>query len=366
MPSRLLEVVCFTGNSGLTDYSISLCRALSQHWTVRLVVGESVATDSDRVGFDIVRTFRRTRNYPVDILTFALRLVRDAPHILLVQSWLKAPIVEAMAFRFLKRRGYKVFVTVHDTLPHYPSPWSRLELAFYYRSFDGLLAHSERSKLDLIGMGVNRPVFVAPHGVYDIFSTRKLSRAEARLELGLPEKGQIALYFGHIDARKGCFAFLNAAHKLAASRRDIHFVMAGQNDLSAIDRDRLNLHRGATNVTLRDSRIPFEQVQLFFRAADVVVLPYREGTTSGVFKLAVAFGVPVLAAEVGDLIEAIDRGSALSIGTGEAIEGRMTAELERICEDPGYIRRFREALSVEAEASSWTNVAATYLEMLEG
>jgi len=66
--------------------------------------------------------------------------------------------------------------------------------------------------------------------------------------------------------------------------------------------DKLNLsHR----VILDLRYIPFDSAQVYFSAADVVVLPYRRIYQSGVLQLAYAFGRPVVVTDVGGISEAV-------------------------------------------------------------
>ena len=59
---------------------------------------------------------------------------------------------------------------------------------------------------------------------------------------------------------------------------------------------------------LRANFIPDEETELYFKAADVLVLPYRRIDQSGVIFLGYGFGVPVLAADVGSLKDDIVEG----------------------------------------------------------
>jgi D-inositol-3-phosphate glycosyltransferase len=54
--------------------------------------------------------------------------------------------------------------------------------------------------------------------------------------------------------------------------------------------------------------IPDAETEIYFKAADVVVLPYRHIFQSGVLSLSYSFGVPVIASDVGALREDIIEG----------------------------------------------------------
>lgn len=54
--------------------------------------------------------------------------------------------------------------------------------------------------------------------------------------------------------------------------------------------------------------IPDEQVEVFFKSSDVLMLPYKFIYQSGVLFLSYSFGLPVIATDVGSLREEIIEG----------------------------------------------------------
>jgi glycosyltransferase involved in cell wall biosynthesis len=108
------------------------------------------------------------------------------------------------------------------------------------------------------------------------------------------------------------------------------------------------------------------EVQVQFAAADVVVAPYREGTTCGVYRLAAAFSKPVVATEVGDLREAIAGGTAFSIGKGAEVVDRFEAFVRAHLGDlQAYTAPAIAKMRQEANVNSWTGAAQKYLTFLE-
>ena len=62
-------------------------------------------------------------------------------------------------------------------------------------------------------------------------------------------------------------------------------------------------------VILRIQFIPDEEMEVYLKGADVLVLPYKEIFQSGVLFLAYSFGLPVVATDVGSFREEIVEGS---------------------------------------------------------
>jgi glycosyltransferase involved in cell wall biosynthesis len=80
-------------------------------------------------------------------------------------------------------------------------------------------------------------------------------------------------------------------------------------------------------ILLRKEYIPDEETEVFFKAADVLALPYRYIYQSGVLFLGYSFGLPVLAADVGSLKEEVVEGE-----TGFVFKPEAPVDLARAIE----------------------------------
>jgi glycosyltransferase involved in cell wall biosynthesis len=63
--------------------------------------------------------------------------------------------------------------------------------------------------------------------------------------------------------------------------------------------------------------IPSDDMQLFLRASDAVVLPYVRMLNSALLMLALAFGLPVIAPDLGGIPETVDRSVATIVPAGD-------------------------------------------------
>lgn len=359
---RKIYVVCFTGNSGLTDYSVSLCRELDDKAEVTFISAASYDSARYRVDFPAVRLFRRTRQYPIDILRFIAYVLRGRPDVVLWQSWLKYPLLEGWIVRLFKRFGIRTALSIHDLLPHTHGRFSAPVHAWFYRSFDVLIAHSQRASEGLARMGVPTVPLVVPHGVYDIFKLDALTRDDVLPSFPEIDKDDfVVLFFGHIETRKGILEFLEASRILSA-KKNIKFIVAGRNDLGRKNpaARKFETYRVQENVILHDYSIPFDQVQRYFVLAHAVALPYLEGTTSGVMKLAMAFERPVITTDVGDFSETLNDWSGIALGPGKIAEGLAEA-VERLHDDYGaYLSRIEHLKN----KYSWQTIGGQYFEHL--
>ncbi|MDD4995804.1 MAG: glycosyltransferase family 4 protein [Smithella sp.] len=355
-----IAVVCFTGNSGLTDYSVSLCRELAKICDINFITADSYDAEKYRAGFPAIKLFRRTRHYPVDIFRFAFYLLRQRPDVVLFESWVKFPMLEWVLVSVFRAVGIRTALTIHDLLPHDQKPWSKLVLAWYYRNFDRLIVHSQRSVDGLIAMGVKTIPLLVPHGVYDIFNFDQLSRENVLpLFPDIKQDDFVVLFFGHIETRKGILEYL-AASKLLENKPAFKFVVAGGNSLYGKAADKFNTYRPASNVVINDQSIPMDQVQHYFTLAHAVIVPYLEGTTSGVVKLAMAFDKPIIATDVGDFSETLNDWSGLLIQSDDITQNLAVA----IKKMHNEYSSFMVALNKNKSKYQWEQIAHHHLNYL--
>ena len=106
--------------------------------------------------------------------------------------------------------------------------------------------------------------------------------------------------------------------------------------------------------------IPDELTELYFKAADVLILPYTHVFQSGVLFLGYGFGLPAIAADVGALKDEIIEGE-----TGFIFKPRDSVDLARKIENYfnselfGDLENRRKQIRKHAnERYSWDKVAA--------
>jgi len=212
---------------------------------------------------------------------------------------------------YYKALGKKIVLTAHNVNARKrdsnDSRLNRLTLRIQYRLADHVFVHTESMKRELIddfGVEVSR-VTVIPFGINNAVPITSLTPAEARQRLGIRDRDRAILFFGRITLRKGLDFLIAAFHKILVGRDGYHLTIAGRPERcetywTAIQETIREDVQGG-RVLLRADFIPDEETELYFKAADVLVLPYRQIYQSGVMFLGYSFGLPVLAADVGSM-----------------------------------------------------------------
>jgi len=217
---------------------------------------------------------------------------------------------------------------------------NRLTLRIQYRLADHIFVHTQRMKRELIedfGVLGNR-VTIIPFGINNSVPKSSLTPREAKQHLGILEGERTILFFGRIAPYKG-LEYLIAAFREVLRRRDgYRLIIAGRVDQceaywSAIQ-ESLDYELQKKRVVLRAEFVPDRETEVYFKAADVLVLPYTNIFQSGVLFLGQSFGLPVIAADVGSLRDDIVEGktgfifrSKDPVDLGQTIEQYFASDL---------------------------------------
>ena len=253
---------------------------------------------------------------------------------------------------YAKWLGYRIVWTMHNLYPHtrpYPAldRWARKIILRYS---DAVLVHCEHAR-DLLAenFGRSERVYLAPHGHFVGSYPCEVTREDARNHLGLADDRLVYLYLGQIRPYKGLERMVDAFHEIADP--DSFLIIAGSLDPGAsLDE---SLAQPGERVLLKVGWIPGDEMQYYFRAADVVVCPFENILTSGSVILAMSFGRPVIAPRMGCLPELVlpDAGILYDPGRADGLTDAM-----RRCSRLNLDAMGRRASQV-VESFSWSNMA---------
>ncbi|MCE2440318.1 MAG: glycosyltransferase [Candidatus Latescibacteria bacterium] len=259
--------------------------------------------------------------------------------------------------RFL---GYRVVWTVHNLYPHErPHPGlDRLARLAITQLATALIVHCEYGRVQVLKhFHRTHGIFTVPHGHFiDVYENR-VSRVAARRELGIAPDGFVYLFFGNVKRYKGVERLLEVFSRLQGEHLRLLLAAKVNSEYSADVVARAQA--GDPRILMHTAEFfPDEELQLFFNAADVMVLPFVDMLTSGSAITAMSFARPVIAPGIGCLPELLDENSGIiyDASNRNGLERAMEEIRERdmsACSESAFQR---------AKALSWASIAEKTLE----
>ena len=171
------------------------------------------------------------------------------------------------------------------------------------------LVLSNKVNDDIRAMFQNSKIIQSELPIYNWYEKTNLESIKLfKLETGIDDGDRVLLFFGYIRKYKGLDLLLESLKILVKKNHHYKLIIAGEfyDDPQPIQ-NYIKDNNLSTNCIIWDQYIPNEKVSLFFDLCDVVVLPYRSATQSGILNMAYGHHKPVIATNVGGLAEFIER-----------------------------------------------------------
>jgi glycosyltransferase involved in cell wall biosynthesis len=318
-----------------------------------------------------LRRVVKSCEYLVNLFVLGIRLTVSPPDILHVEYLpfleRKMPF-ELWFLQWIRHRGIPVVYTVHN-VTRQDAPEEGISLfRRAYHSADALICHGEEARTELVSRFGVAPenLWVIPHGpLFD--DAPRLSPFQARARLGLPQEEPIVLCLGVISEYKGVLFLLDGWKKLKQSGTRGTLLIAGTGDRRNISeiRNKVAAEGLSDSVLLWLHFIAVEQVPLVHQAADILVYPYKAGTTSGALLTGLNYGKAVVATTL-PFFQAYlkDRKTALLVDYGSVCA--LTSALQTLILQPAERARMADALSREAsQVVGWQEIARKTRECYE-
>jgi len=233
---------------------------------------------------------------------------------------------------------------------------NRISLKVQYSLCDHVFVHTDGMKSEMTSEFriPERKVSVIPFGINNTVQSTSLSSAEAKRQLGTNGDDRAVLFFGNIAPYKGLEYLISAFAELLNKDRSYRLIIVGKPKGS--EGYWKQIHQRIARSGIRDrvieriEYIPDEETELFFKAADVLILPYTRVFQSGVLFLGYSFGLPAIASDVGTLKEEIIEGQ-----TGFVFKPQDSSDLASKIDKYFRSELFRDLETRRAEIKAYAN-----------
>jgi len=231
--------------------------------------------------------------------------------VVIFEWWTSSVVHMFLALILISGRKTKIVIEFHEVVD--PLEYAILPLRLYAKTMGRIIrgsasrfiVHSEHDRQLIAAHYRINPtrITVIPHGIYDQYPVLDKETSKSDLDVcGL----FVILFFGLLRPYKGVSLLVEAFEKLPSSiRKNSVLLIAGEAWEDQVSLDLIQHSLAKDRIRLENRYIADEDIPVFFSAADILVLPYTRASQSGVAHIGIAYGLPILATEVGGLKEGL-------------------------------------------------------------
>ena len=203
---------------------------------------------------------------------------------------------------------------------------------------------------------------VIPFGINETLPSTDLTPAEAKAQLLVRSSEKSMIFFGNIAPYKGLHCLIEALAHLPKGDSTYRLIIAGRpkgcEDYWRQIQTTIDQCKVRDRIIERIEYIPDEKVEVYLKAADVLLLPYTHIFQSGVLFLAYGFGLPVIVSDVGSMREDVVEGRTGFVckpkdpaDIAKQIQNYFSSDLYRNLQE-----RRADIRAYASERYSWTKV----------
>ena len=362
------------------DYTFWLCRGLSkaQH-EVELVTVKNRANNTDEpfVVLPVSPNKGGAGNKFVKLLEYILYLVWLFFHIARSRAdvvhfqFFRRERIECLYFPFIRLLSQKLIFTAHNIIPHEHTKLDIYLRYLVYKSATKIIVHTpsiKQAMLEMFSISEEK-VFVVP-AVLPISEERdaSITKELSREKLNLSDDDQIILFFGYIREYKGLDILLKAFDSVKPNHKDLKLIVAGRPHTPELLQQYTAQIDGLSSqdsIIFIPEFIPDEEVDFYFRAADIVAVPYKQIYLSGVLQVAFSYGKPILATNVGNFKDLIISGENGYITNQNTVE--EFAEIINLAfQNVDYLREMgHKAYEIHESHPDWQEIGTLTIDVYE-
>ncbi len=262
---------------------------------------------------------------PFNWISVSSKIVKEKPDLIVFDWW--HPFfglchfgISAMLPSIFKK---KIIFITENYISHEGNIVDRLLTKIGLTNSKAFIALSDIVEKELISNNPGKKIFRSELPVYDCYKIENNSASQTRASLGFGENDKVLLFFGYVRKYKGLDILIEAMPEILKSYPEAKLLIVGEFYDDPMEyTSRIKSLGIQEKVKIVNQFVPNEEVGKYYIASDLVVLPYRSATQSGILNVAYGFLKPVLVTRVGGLSEFM-----LKDKTGVLVEPDSSAEI---------------------------------------
>ncbi|MDQ1353985.1 MAG: hypothetical protein QG657_4294 [Acidobacteriota bacterium] len=304
-----------------------------------------------------IRAGKEARQYPLILLPWWV--IFWAPYYLL--------------FIFIAgRKGNKIIFLCHNVEEHergLASGVKRFIARRVLKKGDGFIVHSRGEERQLTRLIKKKAALavVSPLPLVEVFAKNRYTPATSREKLGIPAGRKVILFFGFVREYKGLTYLLKALPLVKTYDPNILLLIVGEVWGKQTHYDRymqmikeLGIEE---NILFINRYVYNEEVEMYFKAGDFVVLPYTDGSGSGILQVAYGLDRPVVTTDIGAFADVVLEGKT-GFMVPPADEKSLAEAIIKMYRD-GCIPRMEEEVRQYKKQFEWSYMVERLLSFEE-
>ena len=303
---------------GISHYTGQMYRELSKHNEVRMIsykmqypkiLFKKEQRDYENDSFKVNNTeyMIHTAN-PFNIIRSAKKIKKYKPDMVIIQWWHPyfAPCYKILQL-FMGRQN--IIYVCHNVFPHERFPLDKFLTRLVLSGGKHFIVHANDEAKELTQITQDADYRITPHPTYNMFQFEHMTKKDARKRLNIDNTKNILLFFGFVREYKGLKHLLLAMNTIIQKNPHTELWIVGDFDGDKSTYEQIISNENIQNyVKIVDGYTPDREVEKYFAACDLVVLPYESATQSGIVQIAFGFEKPVVVSRVGGLPDVVDDG----------------------------------------------------------
>lgn len=239
------------------------------------------------------------------------RIGQFNPELIIFQWWhwfWTLPFFVMIQLLKLKNKG-AILTICHNALFHENDKYFQFASQLILNNSTHIVVHSEQERQRILQLKIKKPLMVHPHPITIHMDPMSMSQQACRAQIGVDFDAKILLFFGFVRPYKGLDILLQSIPEVRKNYPNIMVLIVGEfwKD-KHMYLDQIQLLGIEKQVKIIDRYISNEDIYLYFKASDAVVLSYKEVTGSGILPMAIAYERPVIASNVGAFQDLVREG----------------------------------------------------------
>ena len=239
-----------------------------------------------------------------------MRIIKKEKIDVLHIQWLNAPLIDSFFLKKIRKKNINIVLTAHNVLPHVEGEKYIEKYKKLYSYFNKIIVHGEAIKTEFSNYFPNylNKVVVLHHGLYFGLSKEiNLNLVNKNwLEL-IKRSDKTIIFFGIMFYNKGIDIVVKQWLEKYSNTNNV-LVIAGI--LNSEYKELISLEddiKKTKNIIYYPYEMKEEMLNAFVSLSDIIIMPYRHASMSGIVFKAVEFEKTVLTTDVGAIKEYLDR-----------------------------------------------------------